>query len=63
MEISGHKTASVFRRYDIVDETDLAEVAAALDRKREAYVSQIRHNLRSTESAPADRPDQAARIQ
>jgi hypothetical protein len=44
MDISGHKTADVFRRYDIQDERDLAEVAAALDRKREREKSQLRHN-------------------
>ena len=42
MEISGHKSPAVFKRYDIVDETDLDEVAAALDRK---YLSQLSHNL------------------
>ena len=44
MEISGHKTAEIFRRYDITDEADLAEVAAALDRKREADKSQLSHS-------------------
>jgi len=32
MEISGHKTAHVFRRYGIVDESDLAAVAKALEK-------------------------------
>ena len=41
MEISGHKTAAIFRRYDIVDEQDLAEVAAPLDRNRQADQSQL----------------------
>ena len=31
MRISGHKTASVFRRYDVVSETDLEQAAQALD--------------------------------
>jgi len=33
MEISGHKTPSVFRRYDITDEADLAEAAERLNAK------------------------------
>src|SRR5215472_13492347 len=52
MEISGHKTAHIFRRYDIVDESDLAAVAKALDRKREQQqlevLSQTRHNSASS---------------
>ncbi|HYY69724.1 MAG TPA: hypothetical protein VE734_08320 [Terriglobales bacterium] len=63
MEISGHKTASVFRRYDIVDETDLAEVAAALDRKRQADVAQIRHNLTPADDQPEAHSQQDATIQ
>jgi len=31
MQLAGHRTPSVFRRYDIVSETDLAEAAAKLD--------------------------------
>jgi len=29
--MAGHRTPSVFRRYDIVSETDLTEAAAKLD--------------------------------
>jgi integrase len=35
MKIGGWKTADVFRRYDIVDESDLADAARRLDEKRE----------------------------
>lgn len=37
MQISGHKTASVFRRYDIVDVDDLREAM----KKRDAYLSAL----------------------
>lgn len=34
MKISGHKIPSVFRRYDITDEADLADAAERLNAKR-----------------------------
>jgi hypothetical protein len=34
MKISGHKTASVFRRYDVVEQAGLADEAARLDAKQ-----------------------------
>jgi integrase len=37
MKISGHKTASMFRRYDITDEEDLREVADVLDKKQNGH--------------------------
>jgi integrase len=33
MKISGHKTAAAFKRYDITDEADIADVAVRLDKK------------------------------
>jgi len=51
LEISGHKTAHIFRCYDIVDESDLAAVAETLDRKRDKQLeetSQLSHNSTST---------------
>lgn len=33
MKITGHKTAAVFKRYDITDEADIADVAVRLDKK------------------------------
>jgi hypothetical protein len=39
MRISGHKTASTFRRYDIVSEADLDDVAARLDERNLALTT------------------------
>ncbi len=43
MRISGHKTASVFRRYDITTETDLREAA----RKTEVYIKNLPKELKT----------------
>jgi hypothetical protein len=37
MKISGHKTASVIRRYDIVEMADLADAAARLNAKQKSF--------------------------
>jgi hypothetical protein len=42
MKIGGWKTRSVFDRYNIVDEEDLAEAAAKLDQK--AQQRKLRHS-------------------
>jgi hypothetical protein len=39
MKISGHKTANVFRRYDIVDSSD---VHAAMDAVTKMHASQVK---------------------
>jgi len=36
MKISGHKTASVFRRYDIIEQSDLDDAAAKLEAKQKS---------------------------
>jgi hypothetical protein len=36
LKISGHKTASVFRRYDIIEQSDLEDAAAKLDAKQKS---------------------------
>lgn len=60
MEISGHKTAHIFKRYDIVDESDLAPLAEALDRKHQ---SQFSHNSTSGAQASERKNAESARIQ
>ena len=53
MEVSGHKTASVFRRYEIVAEEDLRDVARRLD--TQVHTSVI-HDETMTEHDP--QPDE-----
>ena len=39
MKISGHRTSSIFRRYDIIEMADLADAAARLDAKQKSQAS------------------------
>jgi integrase len=53
MKVAGRKTASIFRRYNIVDERDLDDVARKLDQKQQTSVS---HDLAIVK--PSEKPDQ-----
>jgi hypothetical protein len=50
MEITGHKTASTFRRYDIKSQRDLAEAAAKLDEKRNLLAEKEQSSSRKAEN-------------
>jgi hypothetical protein len=41
MKISGHKTESMFRRYDIASEDDLRHAMQSLERYREAQGEKV----------------------
>ena len=45
MKVSGHKTSSVFRRYDITDEANLVDVANRLDAKAKTMDNRVGHSL------------------
>jgi integrase len=45
MRISGHKTRSVFERYNIIDEADLTEAARRLDAKQKSNAPDFGHDL------------------
>lgn len=52
MAISGHKTASVFRRYDIPDEADLRTAVAKQEEFLEKKNRSDKHNLSTIEDFP-----------
>jgi hypothetical protein len=55
MKIGGWKTRSVFDRYNIVDEKDLAEAAAKLDQK--AQPRKLRHSSGTVTSKSSMKDD------
>ena len=55
MQMTGHKTRSVFERYNIVSEGDLREAAARLDRAADTISDTIRHSANSVEMQPASK--------
>ncbi len=56
MQLAGHRTPSVFRRYDIVSETDLTDAAAKLDAAAPVQ------NRDSSVTVAAKRPRRGARL-
>jgi len=71
MKISGHKTPSVFKRYDIVEMADVAEAAARLDAKQKSQAppegkfgqsSDRPHHNRTTSDAVADKRQTAGAL-
>lgn len=60
MRISGHKTRSVFDRYNIVDEADLAEAALKVEQGGKAELARVAdlHENGFTHSSYIVRPRQ-----
>jgi hypothetical protein len=58
MKIGGWKTRSVFDRYNIVDEKDLADAAAKLDQK--ALERELRHSSGTVTSKPNTKDESGA---
>jgi integrase len=54
MRISGHKTAAVFNRYNIVDEADLSDAASKLERRRAFSPSMVQAGQESEIRPRAD---------
>jgi hypothetical protein len=53
MKISGHKTAHVFRRYNITDERDLAEATKKIEAGRQITVAAVETDTKSDTSTYA----------
>lgn len=64
MKISGHRTASVFRRYDITDERDLADATAKIELGRQVSIPGTGTDTKTDTSAsgPASQPAQLPRM-
>jgi len=52
MKISGHKTRSVFDRYDVVNEKDIAESIQKLERHQK-FATNLAHSHQNEKAQPA----------